>query len=416
MTRPFRIAAIVTTFFPESHAGVLVTKFLRGFPTDDGLIPPRTQLASLYVDQIHERDVGLQLAHQFGVPVFESIRSALTLGGPELAVDAVLLIGEHGDYPVSRLGQEMLPRRYFFEQICGVITESDRPVPVFNDKFLAYRWEDAQWMYATARALGIPLWAGSAIPMAWRRPNLDHPLGQPLDDALSIGFHMLERYGFHALEILQSNVERRRGGETGVASVQCLSGAAVWQAADDRWSARLADRALEAMADGPGKLDPDRVEDPHVFLVEYRDGFAGAALMLGDNGYVGKFAYAARRGEAIDAMEYHTDTGPSIALFSYLGLNVEDFFLTGRAPTPLERTYLTTGMLEAAMISRQRGGERVDTPHLEIAYSPSPEPGRRPSGERPTGASLDPWPMPEPGATPATASIPVSRDGTVHGS
>ncbi|HCL27394.1 MAG TPA: hypothetical protein DIC52_03025, partial [Candidatus Latescibacteria bacterium] len=109
MKHPFRVAAIVTTFFPESHAGVLVTKFLRGFPTDEGLIPPRTQLASLYIDQIHERDVGLQLAQQFDVPVYESIRAALTLGGPELAVDGVLLIGEHGDYPVSELGQEMLP-------------------------------------------------------------------------------------------------------------------------------------------------------------------------------------------------------------------------------------------------------------------------------------------------------------------
>ena len=167
MKRPFRIAAIVTTFFPESHAGVLVTKFLRGFPTDEGLIPPRTQLASLSIDQIHERDVGLQLAQQSDVPVFESIRAALTLGGPDLAVDAVLLIGEHGDYPVSELGQEMLPRRYFFEQICGLIAEAGRPIPVFNDKFLAYRWEDARWMYETARTLEIPLWAGSAMPLAW---------------------------------------------------------------------------------------------------------------------------------------------------------------------------------------------------------------------------------------------------------
>ena len=413
---PFRVAAVVTSFFPESHAGVLVTKFLRGFPTDDGLIPPRTQIASLYMDQIHERDVGLQLAHEFDVPVFESIRAALTLGGNELAVDAVLLIGEHGDYPVSSLGQEMLPRRYFFEQICGVIAEARRPIPVFNDKFLAYRWEDARWMYETARAQSIPLWAGSATPVGWRRPNWDPPLGEPVDEALSVGFHMIERYGFHTLEVLQSNVERRRGGETGVRSVQCLSGEAVWQAGDDRWSRQLAEQAIGALGNGPEVFDPARVEDPHVFLVEYRDGLKGSALMLGDNGYISGFSYAQRRGESIDAMEYHTDSGPSIALFSYLGLNIEDFFLTGTAPTPLERTYLTTGILEAALISHSNSGARVETPHLEIAYSPSPAPCRRPSGERPTGASIDPWPMPEPGATPVARSIPVTRDGTVHGS
>jgi len=415
-TPPFRVAAIVTTFFPESHAGVLVTKFLRGFPTDDGLIPPRTQVASLYIDQIHQRDVGLQLAHEFDVPVFESIRAALTLGGDELAVDAVLLVGEHGDYPVSSRGQEMLPRRYFFEQICGVIAEAGRPIPVFNDKFLAYRWEDARWMYETARSLNIPLWAGSSTPMGWRRPTWDPPLGEPVDEALSIGFHMLERYGFHTLEVLQSNVERRRGGETGVRSVQCLSGGAVWQAADERWSKQLADRAVGALANGSDKLDPDKVEDPHVFLVEYCDGLTRAALMLGDNGYVNGFAYAQRCGESIDAIEYHTNSGPSLALFSYLGLNVEDFFLTGTAPTPLERTYLTTGILEAAMISHADGGRRIETPHLEIIYSPSPTPCRRPSGERPTGASIDPWPMPQPGATPISRRIPITRDGTVHGS
>ena len=413
---PFRIAAIVTTYFPDSHAGVLVTKFLRGFPTDDGLILPRTQIASLYIDQIHERDVGLQLAHEFDVPVFESVRAALTLGSGKLAVDAVLFIGEHGDYPLSSLGQEMLPRRYFFEQICGVIAESGRPIPVFNDKFLAYRWDDAQWMYETARTLGIPLWAGSATPVGWRRPRWDHPLGEPVDEALSIGFHMVERYGFHTLEVLQSNVERRRGGETGVRSVQCLSGDGVWQCADERWSRALADSALASLDNSPGKLDISRVDDPHVILVDYCDGLTGAALMLGDNGYVNSFGYAQQSGDSIHALEYQTNSGPSIALFSYLGLNIEDFFLTGQAPTPLERTYLTTGILEAAMISRGDGGRRIDTPHLEIAYAASATSGRRPPGERPTGASLEPWPMPEPGATPRASRIPITRDGTVRGS
>jgi hypothetical protein len=411
---PCRVAAIVTTFFPTSHASALVPKFLRGFPTDDGLVSPRTQLASLYIDQIHAEDIGLQLAHEYEVPVFESIRAALTLGTGELAVDAVLLIGEHGDYPVSSLGQEMLPRRYFFEQICGVIAETGRPIPIFNDKYLAYCWEDARWMYETARSLQIPLWAGSSTLMAWRRPQWDHPLNQPIDAALAIGFHMLERYGFHGLEVLQSSVERRRGGETGVRAVQCLSGSAVWK--DERWSRQLADRALESIEGGPGKLDPGQVEDPHLFFVEYCDGFTGTVLMLGDNGYVSKFAYAQQSGESIDAVEYHGDSGPSIALFSYQGLNIEDFFMSGIPPTPVERTYLTTGILEAVMISHGSGGTRVETPHLEnIAYSPS-DGGCRPRAERPSGASVEPWPLPEPGATPTAKSVPITLDGTVHGS
>ncbi len=413
---PFRIAAIVTTFFSNSHAGVIVPKFLRGFPTDEGLIAPRTQIASLYIDQIHDRDIGLQLAYEYQIPVYESIRAALTLGGAELAVDAVLLIGEHGDYPRSALGQEMLPRRYLFEQICGTLSEFDRPIPVFNDKFLSYRWDDTQWMYETAKALGIPLWAGSALPISWRCPNWEHPLETPIDEALSLAYHMLERYGYHALEALQCQVERRPGGETGIHAVQCLSGEAVWRAGEDgRWSHTLATSALAAIEDQPGPIDPSQIEDPHLFLLEYTDGLDAAVLMLGDNGYLKKFAYAERVGSEIAALEYHTDDGEAHAAFSYLGLNIEDFFLSATPPTPVERTYLTTGVLEAIMRSHGTNGQRIVTPHLDIKYTSNQSNPRRPTGHRPTGTSLDPWPLPEPGTTPAANRIPVGRDGTVYG-
>ena len=410
-----RIAAIVTTYFPNSHAGVLVDKFIRGFPTDEGLIPSRTEIASLYIDQIHDRDIGRQIAHKYDIPLYESIRAALTLGGDKLAVDAVLLIGEHGDYPRSKLGQEMLPRRYFFEQIVGVIGEAERPIPVYNDKHLSYRWDDAKWMYQTAKQLHIPLWAGSAMPVVWRNPNWEHPDGVLVDRALVIGFHMAERYGFHALEILQCHVERRRGGETGVRSVQCLSGDDVWRAGDEgKWSLTLANQALSRIEDGPGKLDPKKVDDPHLFLIEYVDGLKAAVLMLGD-GYVRKFAYAQQRGDTTDSLEYHTESGPTHAAFGYLGLNIEDFFVSGVAPNPLERTYLTTGMLEAAMISRGQGGKRVETPHLSsIRYKPSGR-ARRPTNPRPSGTSIAKWITLEPGATPAAQSIPAGRDGTTRG-
>mgnify|MGYP001187977566 FL=1 len=411
-----RIAAIVTTYFPNSHAGVMIDKFLRGFPTDDGLIPPRTEIASLYIDQIHERDIGRQIAHEFAIPLYESIRSALTLGGNKLAVDAVLLIGEHGDYPRSQLGQEMLPRRYFFEQIVGVIGEAGRQVPVYNDKHLSYRWDDAKWMYETAQKMRIPFWAGSAMPVVWRRPNWEQPEGQPIDQALVIGFHMIERYGFHALEVLQCHVERRQGGETGVRSVQCLSGDEVWRAGQKaKWSIPLANAALNRIEDGPGILDPQKITDPHVFLINYMDGLQAAVLMLGDNGYVQKFAYAQQRGTTINALEYHSDSGPAHAAFGYLGLNIEDFFVSGIPPNPVERTYLTTGILEAAMISQSLDGKLIQTPHLSAIRYKSTGKVRRPVNSRPTGSSIAEWIILDPGTTPAVQSIPVVRDGTIRG-
>lgn len=409
-----QIAAIVTTFFPNSHAGVLVDKFLRGFPTDDGILPPRSTIASIYIDQIHERDIGRQLAYEFGIPVYESIRSALRLGGDKLAVDAVLIIGEHGDYPRTPLGQEMVPRRYFFEQVIGVMGESKRIVPLFSDKHFSYRWDDAHWMYETAKKMQIPFWAGSTMPVAWRRPNWEHPAGEPVNQALVIGFHMVERYGFHALEILQSQVERRQGGETGVKSVQCLSGDEVWRSGDDgRWSIALANAALNTIEDGPHPLDRTQVDDPHVFLIEYVDGLKAAVLMLGET-YVKKFAYAEQRSGTMSALEYHSASGPAHGVFGYLAANIEDFFISGVQPSPVERTYLTTGILEAALISRSQGGKKIPTPHLsEIGYQQSGHP-RRPIGERPTGASSGEWKTLEPGKTPAAESIPIVLDGTIR--
>jgi hypothetical protein len=388
-----KIAAIVTRYRDRSHAEVIVTKFMRGFPTDDGLIPPRTQLASLYIDQIHEGDIGLSIADEFNVPIYPSIRSALTLGGDRLAVDGVLLIGEHGDYPRSTLGQEMLPRCYFFEQICGVMAESDRVVPVYNDKHFSYRWDYARWMYETAKRMRIPLWAGSALPVCWRNPVWEHALDGPIDEALAIGFHMLERYGYHGLESLQCQVERRRGGESGVRRVRCLAGDEVWESGRrGEWSLELANRALAAIEGGPGELDPSSVDDPHVFLIDYSDGLRGAVLVLGDTGYVTKFAYAQRCGDSIDAVEYHVDAGSTHAVFGYLGLNIENFLICRTPPTPVERTYLTTGILEAAMRSNAAGGEPIDTPDLEtIRYDVAGFSPRRPAGARPIGASLKAW-------------------------
>ena len=38
MTAKKKIAAIVSEYRPRSHADVIVSKFLRGFPTDDGWV------------------------------------------------------------------------------------------------------------------------------------------------------------------------------------------------------------------------------------------------------------------------------------------------------------------------------------------------------------------------------------------
>ena len=238
MSRKLRVAAICTIYNPMSHADAIVTKFLKGMSTDEGFFAPEVEVVSMYVDHMLESAIGVGLAQEHGVPIHPSIRRALHAGAAELYVDAVLLVGEHGDYPWNERGRHMYPRRYFFEQIAGVFAESGRSVPVFSDKHFAYDFRDAQWMWDRAVELEIPLMAGSCLPLAWRRPWLEFAVDTPVEAALAVGYGGIEAYGYHTIETLLCMVERRPGGETGVTAVQCLEGDAVWQArGEGLWSA-----------------------------------------------------------------------------------------------------------------------------------------------------------------------------------
>jgi hypothetical protein len=383
-----KIAAIVTAYYPRSHADVIVTKFLKGFPCDDGLHPPQVDIVSMYLDQIHEKDVGVELAGEHGVQIYQSIPGALTLGGKELAVDGVLIIGEHGDYAWNEKDQHMYPRRFFFEQVCGVFATCGRSVPVFSDKHLAYNWEDAKLMYDRAAELSVPFMAGSSLPLAWRNPWLEFEMGTPIHEAVSVAYSGLDSYGFHALELLQCMVERRTGGETGISSVHCLEGSAVWQARDDGlWSSDLFDQAVENIEDKESGTAETICQQPAVFLVDYATGLKAATFML--SGYLKGWGFSARSGEGVEATEAFLGNDPH-PHFSYLGLNIQEMFLTGVPQYPVERTLLVSGALDALMGSRHKGHVRVETPHLGISYQPARHSPIRPSGPRPIGASLVP--------------------------
>ena len=387
MTRK-KIAAIVTTYFPGSHADLLVSKFVKGFPTPDGVIEPQVYIESMYMDQVHPMDVGLDLAREHGIEIFPSIRSALTLKQPsmghwptaadwevgELAVDGVIIIGEHGDYSPNERGRQMYPRRHFFEQVCGMIGLSGRAVPVFTDKHLAYNWDDAKWMYDRARELQIPFMGGSSLPVTGRTPYLGHELGAPIEEALSLGHYNsypngLDSYGFHGLEGLQCMVERRPGGETGIAAVQCFEGRAVWDAAEKGlWPRDLA-AAVESRI---GNVDPGLMEDncikPAVFLVEYADGFRATTLML--DRHLKGFGYAARvDGEIVSTAFGTTSSNNTLdEPFTAQGLAIQKMFVTGEPQQPIERSLLTTGAHAALMDSLYLGGTRIETPWLDVRY------------------------------------------------
>ena len=195
------MAAIVTEYRIRSHADNIVTRLLEGYELHWTPVAPRLRIAGLYTDQVPANDISRDLAATHGVAIFPTIRDTLTLGGDALAVDGVVIVGEHGEYPYNEKGQHLYPRRRFFEETVAVFRASGRVVPVFNDKHLAWNWTDAKWVYDTAREMGIPFMAGSSMPMTVRVPPMRVPSGAEIEEIVVVAHGGIESYGFHALEI-----------------------------------------------------------------------------------------------------------------------------------------------------------------------------------------------------------------------
>jgi hypothetical protein len=160
-----KVAAVVTTYFRYSHADNIVTRFMEGYSIRGKSFPPPCKVASLFIEQVNDLDIGTPLAKRWKVPVVKSIADALTLGTGKLAVDGVLLIGEHGDYPNDERGVKLYPRKRFFEEIVKVYRAGKKSAPVFNDKHLSWSHKEAKWMYDQAKELGFALMAGSSVPV-----------------------------------------------------------------------------------------------------------------------------------------------------------------------------------------------------------------------------------------------------------
>jgi len=369
-SRP-RVAAVITEYRHNSHADVILTKILEGWRHDGGS-GPALELAGLYVDQFPENDMARDMARRHDVPIFHTIEQAITLGTPSVAVDGVLSIGEHGDYPYNDKGQHLYPRRRFFEQITAVFASRGKVVPVFNDKHLGPPWSDATWMFKRARALNVPLMAGSSIPLTFRKPDLSLPMGCPIEAAVGIGYGGLDAYGFHALEAFQALIERRQNAETGVQWVQCRQGKAMWDTIDD--GTVPAGVFSAALAAAPHAREQDvrswTGREVALFLFGYRDGFTGAVFML--PGYARGISLAVRlKGSSQSLATYFEERPePRYPHFAYLVKAVEKMIHTGQPAYPPERTLLTGGILDRLLLSRLKDHKRIDTPELAIEYTP----------------------------------------------
>ena len=368
--RVLPVAGIATVYHRNSHADVILGKILEGYDQQGGP-GPALELVSLYIDQFPEGDLSRDLSNKYKVPIFSTIEEAVTGGGSSIPVAGVLSIGEHGKYPSTPdINQTMYPRRRFFDAIVATFKKHEKVVPVFSDKHLSYNWKDAKHMYDTATRMKIPFMAGSSVPVMWRKPSITVPLDCEIEEVVGLGYGGNESYGFHTLEGMQCIAERRKGGETGIKSVQAVRGEEIWRAEKEgRWSRDL---LLAAMAVQPysvkGTLEARVGDKSPFYLIEYEDGLRATITMSSSLGHNFGCAVKLKGQEEPVAFAYMGEGGRPYGHFSYLLAAIEHMVHTGEPAYPVERTLLTTGALDRAMHSLAKGNRRFDTPELKIAY------------------------------------------------
>jgi hypothetical protein len=386
-----KLAAVVTTYFKFSHAQHIVDRYLYGYGWAGTHHMPPMDLVALYVDQVGKNDLSRSRAEQFPtMRIYPSIADALTLGASKLAVDGVVVVGEHGTYERNEKGQTRYPRWEFFQQIISVFKDSQRSVPMFNDKHLSWNWDWAKKMVETSHQMGFAYMAGSSLPVTWRIPSVEMPLGSRIREALCVGYGGVDSYDFHALETIQCMTERRAGGESGVKWLEAYRGEKFWNALrEGRWSRHLMEAALcRSFTLTPARpgfndifpTDDDLrrlVADPIAYQYQHVDGLTCTMILM--NGLVKDFNFAATLDgwrEPFSTQMYlpMPDGRTTLAsFFSPLVNNMEKMFLTGKPTYPVERTLLTTGLVAAGVDSLYRQQAHYETPHLAVTYQPARE-------------------------------------------
>jgi len=369
-----RIACLVTYWAaPRSHADWIITKLLDGYWWQGAHTPSRVDVVSVYIHQLAESGLGQKICKSKNIPIFKTVGEAVTLGGKELAVDGVVIVGEHGEYPTDLKGHWLLPRWWIYNQVVRVFEQSKRSVPVFNDKHLSYNWDDAKWMFDKSRELNFPLTGGSSIPTYFRKPEIELEIDTPIKASVVIGGAGDEGAIFHCIDVLQAFVERRKGGETGVRSIQSIRGPESWKWVErNPWAAKLLESVRTSFDLKPGHFQ--ETTEANICIVEYNDGTKAAVISGRDVGWTYATEIEGQKEATVISMldwpgpfdQYHASNSQPHW--------ITEMMVTKKEPFNAERLLLSTGITSHYMESNWENGRysaigrRIETPYMNMTY------------------------------------------------
>jgi hypothetical protein len=369
-----RIACLVSYWgLPTSHADWIINKLLDGYWWHGAPTPSRVEVVSVYIHQFDTSLLGQKVCRAKGIPIYKTVSETVTLGGSELAVDGVVIVCEHGNYPTDLKGHWLLPRWWMYQQVMRVFEQSKRSVPVFNDKHLSYNWDDAKWMFDKSRELGFPLSGGSSIPSYFRKPEIELAVETPIKNSIVVGDAPDEGAIFHCVDVLQAFVDRRKGGETGVKSVQSIRGPEAWNWVErSSWANNLLEAVRRNFDLKPRSFQEGK--QSNVCVVEYNDGTNAAVISGLGVGWTYAADVEGQKDPTILSMlgfpgpvsQYH-------AANSYVHW-ITEMMLTHKEPFNAERLLLSTGIVNHYMDSNWEDGRyspvgrRIETPYMNMTY------------------------------------------------
>jgi hypothetical protein len=367
-----RIAFLVDSWHPISHADVIGVRFFEGYRMGGRTYTSPVTVSTLYQSEPRPNQMGPQLASKYGVKLASSVAEALLddprAPQPRLAVDGVL-VAVRTPLPTSAPTGESGQFRVFKETMAAFDRAGSR-VPVFVDKNLAATWDESQAIMSEAAKRNVPVMAGSVVP--WVPPDPAPPSGRRATIGIAVASAPYHLYAIHVAELLQAFMETRASREVGVTSVREV-GSNYWSMPDkERWGEDVM-RALLPTARTRNPRFGGGGDGSWIVLVQYGDGARGVVALIPRAFDDLEFLLGAR---------YDGQSAPylgSVLLgkapydhFGYLAHGLIQFYTTGKSPVPAERTLLSTGISLFGMRSREAGGQAVSAPSLAVSYQVGP--------------------------------------------